>query len=291
LFTQNISPQALACLHKGLKMKICIVWLGLIGGSLAKAIKKHTEHTVIGIENNKDVAALALSQGAVDVIADTPAGADLTFVCLYPEQTVGFIKSADFKRGSTVADVCGVKKYIIENAEADLSQRGVNFVGTHPMAGREFSGFEYSTETLWNGASFIIAETDNSNIRSFNIIEDLPNIIGFTVVEKTTPDIHDRVIAYTSQLAHIVSSAYIKSPSQKNQEGFSAGSYKDLTRVAKLNADMWTPLFLSNKEALSNEIGEIITHLNEYKNAIDGDEYETLHKLLVDGTVIKERDN
>jgi prephenate dehydrogenase len=271
-------------------MKICIVGLGLIGGSLAKAIKKYTEHTVIGIEKDRAVQTLALSQGAVDEIALTPAAADLTFVCLYPEETVRFINEADFKRGSTVSDVCGVKAFITENAEASLELRDVHFVGTHPMAGREFSGYEYSGETLWRGASFIITETANSDIRSVNIVSDLAYSIGFERVVKTTPEEHDRVIAFTSQLAHIVSSAYIKSPSQASQAGFSAGSYKDLTRVAKLNADMWTPLFLSNKTALSNEIGEIIAHLTDYKNAIDTNDRETLHKLLEDGTRIKEND-
>jgi prephenate dehydrogenase len=271
-------------------MKICIVGLGLIGGSLAKAAKQFTEHRVIGIDTDKDVAALAISQGAVDEIADSPEAADLTFVCLYPEQTIGFIKSARFKENSTVADVCGVKRYIIENAEKSLARRGVRFVGTHPMAGREFSGFEYSSETLWRGASFIIAETPESDIRSVNLLSDFAMSIGFERVVKTSPEEHDRVIAYTSQLAHIVSSAYIKSPSQSSQAGFSAGSYKDLTRVAKLNADMWTPLFLSNKNALSFEIGEIIRHLEEYRSSISGGDSETLHKLLVDGTIIKERD-
>jgi prephenate dehydrogenase len=271
-------------------MKICIVGLGLIGGSLAKSIKKFTEHTVIGIDRDNDVKALALSQGAVDEIAETPAAADLTFVCLYPEETVRFIKEANFKRGSTVSDVCGVKAFIADNVEENLENRGVHFVGTHPMAGREFSGYEYGSETLWKGASFIITETDKTDIHSVNIVEDLAYSIGFAFVVKTTAKKHDRVIAYTSQLAHIVSSAYIKSPSQASQAGFSAGSYKDLTRVAKLNADMWTPLFLSNKEALSWEIGEIIAHLTEYKTAIDGYDRETLHKLLEDGTRIKEND-
>ncbi|MDR0991980.1 MAG: prephenate dehydrogenase [Ruminococcus sp.] len=271
-------------------MKICIVGLGLIGGSLAKAAKKYTEHRIIGIDTDKDVAALAISQGAVDEIADSPEAADLTFVCLYPEQTIRFINSAVFKKNSTVADVCGVKRYIIDHTEDNLAKRGVRFVGTHPMAGREFSGFEYSSETLWRGASFIIAETENSDIRSVNLLSDFATSIGFERVVKTTPEDHDRVIAYTSQLAHIVSSAYIKSPSQSEQAGFSAGSYKDLTRVAKLNADMWTPLFLSNKNALTYEIGEIIAHLEEYKKAIKNGETDKLHQLLVDGTILKERD-
>jgi prephenate dehydrogenase len=271
-------------------MKICIVGLGLIGGSLAKAVKKFTEHRVIGIDTDKNVAALAISQGAADEIADSPKEADLTFVCLYPEQTIRFINSADFKKNSTVADVCGVKRYITRNVEENLEKRGVHFVGTHPMAGREFSGFEYSSETLWRGSSFIITETENSDIRSVNLLSDLAMSIGFERVVKTTPDEHDRVIAYTSQLAHIVSSAYIKSPSQRSQAGFSAGSYKDLTRVAKLNADMWTPLFLSNKDALSFEIGEIIKHLEEYKNSIENGESDILHQLLIDGTILKEKD-
>ncbi|MDR0974677.1 MAG: prephenate dehydrogenase/arogenate dehydrogenase family protein [Ruminococcus sp.] len=269
-------------------MKITIVGLGLIGGSLAKTIKKHTNHTVNGIDTNAETIKLALSQGAIDTnIADTSL-ADITFVCLYPEATVDYILEHNFKPASIVSDVCGVKGFITSRVDKALSERGVNFIGTHPMAGREFSGYEYSLDTLFDTASFIITPTENSSEKCVNLMEDLAYAINFKKVVRATPAEHDEIIAYSSQLAHIVSSSYIKSPTHLRQLGFSAGSFLDLTRVAKLNEDMWTPLFLANKDALSGEISEIIKHLEEYKNTIDNTNASELHKLLKAGRILKE---
>jgi prephenate dehydrogenase len=269
-------------------MKITIVGLGLIGGSLAKTIKKYTNHTVNGIDINRETIELALSQGAIDTNIDNTTGADITFVCLYPEATVQYILTHEFKKASVVCDVCGVKRFIIDNTERYLQGQGVHLVATHPMAGREFSGFEYSLDTLFETASFIITPTENSSEKCVNLIEDLAYALHFKKVVRATPDEHDDIIAFTSQLAHIVSSAYIKSPTHLRQLGFSAGSFLDLTRVAKLNEDMWTPLFLANKNALSREIGEIIGHLTEYKECLDKQTPDKLHDLLRDGRILKE---
>jgi prephenate dehydrogenase len=271
-------------------MHINIIGLGLIGGSLAKHIKKHTNHTVNGIDINPETIKLALSQGAVDTAEDSFNTADITFVCLYPEQTADFILAHkdDFKQWSIVCDVCGVKEYITERVDKPLRDAGVNFVGTHPMAGREFAGYEYAQDNLFDEASFIITPTALSSKKCVSIVEDLALSVHFKKVVTATPAEHDNIIAFTSQLAHVVSSAYIKSPTHLKQLGFSAGSFLDLTRVAKLNEDMWTPLFLANKNALSAEIGEIISHLTEYKNAIDTDNAPELHELLKAGRILKE---
>jgi prephenate dehydrogenase len=271
-------------------MKITIVGLGLIGGSLAKHIKKHTDYTVCGLDTNPETIKMALSQGAIDRAVNDVSDADITFVCLYPEQTVKFIleNKEKFKKASVVADVCGVKRYITDRTDKPLFESGVHFVGTHPMAGREFSGFEYSSDNLFDTASFIITPAEYSSAKAVNLIEDLASAIGFAKTVRATPNEHDDIIAFTSQLAHIVSSAYIKSPTHTRQLGFSAGSYLDLTRVAKLNEDMWTPLFLANSGALSHEIGEIISHLTDYKNAIDNGNSSELHDLLRDGRLLKE---
>jgi prephenate dehydrogenase len=271
-------------------MHINIVGLGLIGGSLAKHIKKHTNHTVNGIDTNAETIKLALSQGAIDTAHDDLSTADITFVCLYPEQTANYILTHidSFKKYSIVADVCGVKQYIIDMVDEPLRVKNVNFVGTHPMAGREMSGFEASTDHLFDEASFIITPTKLSSEKCVAIIEDLALDMHFLKTVKATPAEHDEIIAFTSQLAHIVSSSYIKSPTHLRQLGFSAGSFLDLTRVAKLNEDMWTPLFLANKAALSAEIAEIITHLTEYKNAIDTGNYDDLHDYLKAGRILKE---
>jgi prephenate dehydrogenase len=269
-------------------MKITIVGLGLIGGSIAKTIKKHTNHTVNGIDTNPETVELALSQGAIDTNIDDTTSSDITFVCLYPEATVEYITNHEFKKASVVCDVCGVKRYIIDKCEQHLISQGVHLVACHPMAGREFSGFEYSLDTLFDTASFIITPTPLSSEKCVNLIEDLAYALHFKKVVRATPDEHDDIIAFTSQLAHIVSSAYIKSPTHLRQLGFSAGSFLDLTRVAKLNEDMWTPLFIANKDALSREIGEIISHLSEYKECLDNENSTSLHDLLRDGRILKE---
>ena len=156
------------------------------------------------------------------------------------------------------------------------------------MAGREFSGFEYSLDDLFDNASFIMTPTENTPQEEINLIEDLARSIHFKKVVKTTPEEHDRIIAFTSQLAHVVSNAYIKSPTHRQQLGFSAGSFQDLTRVAKLNEDMWTPLFIMNKEPLCFEIDYIMARLAEYRDAIANEDHDRLRQLLRDGRILKE---
>ncbi len=271
-------------------MKIVTVGLGLIGGSLCKAIKKHTNHTVGGIDIDKKTVSMALSQGAIDYEAQDVSQADITIISLFPTTAVEYIlANADkFKKGSIVTDTCGVKEEIVNQVEKVLAEKGVTFIGAHPMAGREFSGFEYSLDNLFDEASFIITKTENTPTKELNLLTDLAASIRFKKVVITTPVEHDTIIAFTSQLAHVVSSAYIKSPTNSKQLGFSAGSFQDLTRVAKLNEDMWTPLFIMNKTALCDEIDYIVSHLLEYRKAIGESDFETLHELLKHGRVIKE---
>ena len=212
-------------------------------------------------------------------------------ICLYPEAICEFVKAnADkFKKGSIVIDTCGVKKAIVDWCTPILEEKGVLFVGTHPMAGREFSGFDYSTDTLFDGASFIVTPTENTPQIAVDLLSTLAGSIGFGKVVEATPEKHDQVIAYTSQLAHVVSNAYVKSPSVLDFNGFSAGSFMDLTRVAKLNEHMWTSLFMCNKEALLNELDQIIGSITEYRDAIRSGDYDTLRGLLRDGRILKEK--
>ena len=271
-------------------MKITVVGLGLIGGSLCKHIKKHTNHIVSGIDIDPETIKMALSQGAIDYEDKLPSDSDITIIGLFPDKCIEYcIKNADvFKKDSIVIDVCGVKKRIIDAVEPVLAKRNVAFVGVHPMAGREFSGFEYSLDNLFDNASFIMTPTENTPRQVINLLEDFAYAIHFKKVVMATAEEHDAIIAFTSQLAHVVSNAYIKSPTHLKQLGFSAGSFQDLTRVAKLNEDMWTPLFLMNKDALCFEIDFIIDRLTEYSNAIKNDDADTLKKLLRDGRILKE---
>ena len=271
-------------------MKIVAVGLGLIGGSMCKTIKKHTNHLVGGIDIDRKVVKMALSQNAIDYEAKDVSEADVTIVSLFPPTIIEFIKeNADvFKEGSIVIDTCGIKKAIVDEVTPILRARDVTFIGVHPMAGREFSGFEYSLDNLFDDASFIMTPLPDTPQEEIHIIEDLANAMHFKKVVKATPEEHDRIIAFTSQLAHVVSNAYIKSPTHQEQLGFSAGSFQDLTRVAKLNENMWTPLFIMNKDALCFEIDYIMDRLKEYRDAIMTENNEVLHDLLRDGRILKE---
>lgn len=276
-------------------MKIGIVGLGLIGGSLAKAIKKNTNEICYGLDIDNAAVTAALSQEAIDA-AITPeelSRCDVVIVSLYPQTTIDFIleNKNNFKKGGIVIDTCGIKGEIVKAVEKPLEECGVRFLGCHPMAGREFSGFDYAVDNLFEKASFIMTPTDCSSMSAVRDISKLAYNIGFAKCVMASPAEHDEVIAFTSQLAHVVSSAYIKSPSLMKQAGFSAGSFKDLTRVAKLNEDMWTTLFMMNKAPLIAEISHIIGCLEDYRKAMQNDDYQRLHDLLKEGRELKELSN
>ncbi|MBQ1536716.1 MAG: prephenate dehydrogenase [Ruminococcus sp.] len=276
-------------------MKIGIAGLGLIGGSMAKAIKKNTDELVYGYDISRGTSAAAIAEEAVDGLIEPEqfCTCDLVIVALHPQQTIDFIleNKDNFKKGSIVIDCCGVKKKIVEAVEKPLDEAGIRFLGCHPMAGREFSGFAYSLDNLFEKASFIMTPTDDTKMSAVKEISAFAYRMGFARCVVSSPEEHDEIIAFTSQLAHIVSSAYIKSPSLEKQAGFSAGSFKDLTRVAKLNADMWTVLFDMNKTALTKELDHIIAALTDYRDCIANGDNERLHKLLEEGSALKEKAN
>jgi prephenate dehydrogenase len=274
-------------------VNIAVVGLGLIGGSFCKAIKKYTDHRIFGIDTDETTLAMALEQGAIhQAIEPKDLGEmDFTIVSLHPRQTIAFIKehARQFKPGSLVADTCGVKQSIVEAVTEPLAQQGVLFVGCHPMAGREFSGFAYSLDNLFDNASFIMTPPPETPAHIIEFFKYFAQKLQFGKIVVSTPEEHDRVIAFTSQLAHVVSNAYIKSPSLEQEAGFSAGSFLDLTRVAKLNEDMWTDLFLMNRKALLFELDTIIEKLGEYRDAMEQDDGERLKQLLRDGRIRKEK--
>lgn len=274
-------------------MNIAVVGLGLIGGSFCKAIKAYTNHTVLGLDISKESTEKALQIGAIDKAISTKDlnQADITIICLYPEQTIEFFKKNHdkFKEQSIVCDACGVKDVIVSKAEEIFEGSSVKFVGLHPMSGREFSGFEYSKEDLYQGSSLVIVNTDKTNKDACLMIEALAMKIGFGKVVYSSAKEHDEIIAFTSQLAHVVSNAYIKSPTAMSEKGFTGGSFQDLTRVAKLNPAMWSELFLLNKEPLLKELDLITEHLNEYKEALLNDDLDGVFKLLKEGSDLKEK--
>lgn len=274
-------------------MNIAVVGLGLIGGSLCKTIKKHTEHACFGLDTNEDVLKEAISSGVIDasLTAEELGRADLSIICLYPEQTIEFILDNlnNFRKGSIVIDVCGVKEAIVSRVTEPLSQAGVYFIGAHPMAGREHSGFSYSLDNLFDNASFIMTPLPDTPKEKVELVREFALSLRFKRVVISTSQEHDRIIAYTSQLAHIVSSAYIKSRTLESVCGFTAGSFQDLTRVARLNEEMWGSLFMLNRGALISEIETIIRHLLEYKTALIKEDQDELKSLLKQGRILKEK--
>ena len=274
-------------------MKIAVVGLGLIGGSICKALKANTFYHIMGMDKDPEVTKKALETGAIDeaITVDKLGEANLTIVALYPVAIVDFIKeNADkFRKGSIVMDICGVKGYIVHTCTPILKEKDVIFIGTHPMAGTEHSGFDYSTADLFNGASFIITPTEDTSQIAVDLVSTLGACMNFGKVVIATPEQHDANIAYTSQLAHVVSNAYVKSPSLLRADGFSAGSFLDLTRVAYLNEEMWSSLFMCNKDALLYEVNNIINSLTEYRDAMVNDDADTLRGLLKDGKERKEK--
>lgn len=274
-------------------MTVGVVGLGLIGGSIAKAIKYNTDNKVIGFDIDENVVLKARLLGAIDeeMTEQKISECDIIITGLYPEATKKYItdNARNFKKGAIVLDTCGVKEYVCEDMYRVARENGFTFIGTHPMAGLHLSGFEHSKVTMFSNASMLLVPSADTGINELEIVRKLFSAIGFTNIQNTTPEEHDRIIAFTSQLAHVVSNAYVKSPSAKLHKGFSAGSYKDLTRVAKLNEVMWTELFLENRENLIFEIDTIIENLTEYSKALKEDNAQELEKLLRDGRICKEQ--
>lgn len=269
-------------------MIIGVVGLGLIGGSLCKAIKAKTTHTVYGFDINQSINSYAVLDKSIDDVltADNIADCDFILLSVYPKATIDYLKqNAEFiNQGTVVIDCGGVKRSICEQCFAVANEHSFVFIGGHPMAGLHQSGFKYSKAELFLGASMILTPQNTDDIALLQKVTEFIKSIGFASVTTTTPENHDRIIAFTSQLAHVVSNAYVKSPQAKVHKGFSAGSYKDLTRVAKLNENMWTELFLENKDNLIFELEHIITALSQYKTALENNDADALKALLKDGS-------
>ena len=273
-------------------MKIAVAGLGLIGGSLAKAFGELPDIEVLGYDIDNATIMRAKLVDAIDGVMDEKniKECDYIFVALYPKATKEFLeKFAPYIRKNTVVvDCAGTKRSVCECGFKIAKENGFCFIGGHPMAGTQFSGFKYSRASLFDKASMILVPDKNEKLEILQEVKELLVKAGFKSVTITSAAEHDRIIAYTSQLAHVVSNAYVKSPNARVHKGFSAGSYRDLTRVARLNSAMWAELFLDNSENIAFEIDTIIEELSKYSKAIKENDRETLTKLLDEGTIIKE---
>lgn len=272
-------------------MKIGIVGLGLIGGSLARAIKANTAHTVWGTDLQRPVVYRAKLLEVIDeeLTEDRVGSCDIVILAIYPRDTVEWVRThaAVIQRGAVVVDCAGVKRAVCEPCWEMAEQNGFTFIGGHPMEGVAKLGFENSRRDMFVNASMILVPHRDLDIETMKKVKDVFDAIGFTRYEIATPEKHDRIIALTSQLAHVVSSAYVKSPTAHEHRGFSAGSFRDMTRVAFLNEAMWAELFLLNREDLHREITGLIGRLQEYDDALTAGDEAKMAELLRQGREIK----
>lgn len=274
-----------------MKQNVGIVGLGLIGASFAKAIRK-TAAVLYGADTNAATLQFALEEHTVDckLTSDNLSEIDILFLALYPDGIMEYMqKNARFmRRGALVCDFCGVKGAIEQKVQPICEAFGLFYIGGHPMAGKERWGYAYSDDTLFEHASMLLTPEVRVSEEDVRSVEDLCFAAGFGRVIRTTAEEHDAIIAYTSQLAHIVSGAYMKSETAEKHDGFSAGSYRDLTRVAKLNENMWTELFLYNGENLVHEIDTVIGHLQDYRTALAKRDEPRLKALIREARERKE---
>ncbi len=274
-------------------MNISIIGLGLIGGSIAKALKKHTNNYITAFDINENVLKKAKSVNLIDDFCDKTllSNSDVVYLCVYPKHAIEFVKKNAhfFKPGCIVTDTSGVKSFICEKLTNIAKNNNFTFIGSHPMAGKEKNGFEASDENLFKGASYIITPIDKEFYGdSINVLENLALKMGFNKISKTTPQEHDEIISFTSQIPHILACSYVLSPQCPKHTGFSAGSYKDVSRVANINENLWAELFLENRESLINEINILVKNINKFKNSIEKNDFEALKHLLRQSRKIKE---
>ena len=273
-------------------MNVGIIGLGLIGGSLAKSIRQHSSHTVLGCDLDPDVVTQALMSGAIEkeLQSEQLGTCGLILVALYPGDCVRYISehAAQFASSALVIDCAGVKRSVFEPILNVSRAHGWTYIGGHPMAGREFSGFGYATGTLFENATMILTPPADIAVETLELAKQFFLESGFKGVRITTPEEHDSMISYTSQLAHIVSGAYVKNPLSALHKGFSAGSFLDMTRVARLNETMWTELFLDNADLLTPALDDLIFRLSQYRKALADEDADALKALLKEGRVMKE---
>ncbi|HIY27440.1 MAG TPA: prephenate dehydrogenase [Firmicutes bacterium] len=270
---------------------ILIVGLGLIGGSIAKALRTFTPHRVLAMDQDPEALDLAMACGAIEgpgYVEDLPQ-VDVLWLCLYPQAAVEFARKygAALREDCIVSDACGIKNAVCPQLMELSRELGFVFVGGHPMAGKERSGFEASEATLFRGASYLLVPCGAPDWAK-DTMKELAMDMGFGRVVETTPEHHDEMIAYTSQLPHALACAYVLSPRCPQHKGFSAGSYRDVSRVARINETLWTELFLDNREALSRELSTLIENLSSIQFALDREDGEALRALLRKGRQVKE---
>ncbi|MDE6019474.1 MAG: prephenate dehydrogenase/arogenate dehydrogenase family protein [Ruminococcus sp.] len=272
-------------------MNILVVGIGLIGGSVCKTLKKKCNYTIHGCDIDETVLKSAMNEGVIDGIGKMEDGIyDICIVCLHQRAAQVCMKQAlpFLKKGSILMDMCGLKGQMVLEFTNACRILGISYVGTHPMAGRERSGYAVSIPDLFENANFIITPTYGTNNEAVEKVSLLAKEMGFGKIVLTTPHRHDDMIAYTSQLAHIVSSAYVKDDCMDDAVSFSGGSFQDMTRVATMDEKMWSSLFMDNRLLLLHHLELLIAHLSEYRMALETQDEMALQLLIADGRRVQE---
>ena len=294
--TAEVAPRNAACRS----MCVGIVGLGLIGGSFARAYRS-LGATVYALDTDRDAMDASMIETVEAPLDDASIpSCDLIILAAYPQaciewleehaEILGRISDPDTSRGPIVIDTAGVKEAVCARAFELARVNGFAFVGTHPMAGTQYSGFAHARADLFRGAPMVLVPPETDDARRLTLLDRAHTLlapVGFGSFSVTSPEEHDRVIAFTSQLAHVVSNAYVKSPTARAHHGFSAGSYRDLTRVAHLNPGMWAELMMDDAKNLSQEIASLIEALDAYRLALDAGDRDRLRMLLAEGDRIK----
>ncbi len=272
-------------------MRILVVGMGLIGGSLCKAIQQSTSHKVYGCDVQQQVLQDALADGTIKGIGSMTDGSyDMILLCLHQRIAISMIYEAlpRIPKGTILVDTCGLKGRMVRDLTYRCSKVGVRYVGTHPMAGREKSGYYASIPDLFQNANLIVTPVDGTDEAALETIKTLAKQIGFGPIVTATPMWHDNMIAYTSQLAHVVSSAYVKDFCMDDALSFSGGSFQDMTRVATMDETMWAALFLDNRDNLLYHLDLLIENLTDYRDALKQRDEERLQYLIAEGRQIQE---
>lgn len=271
---------------------IGVVGLGLMGGSIIKALKRHGCSDLIGIDANQHIFQQARQEGLLhneqNQVTDLLKDATLIILCLTPSETVKFVQTnhGKFRSGSVITDICGIKTSMLDQIQKHL-RKDVDYVPAHPMAGREKGGFDYSQETLFDGCNYIITPLQTNREASIDLVRQLAHALGSSNVFLSSPEQHDHMITYTSQIPHVLSVVYMKEAAGRQPKSFSAGSYKDVSRVASIDGKMWSELFISNRNYLVPEIQLLKEKLSEVEQLIQNGDQANLENYLTEAASIK----
>ena len=265
--------------------KIAVIGLGIIGGSICAALTK-AGFAVDGTDLNETNVSYAIKNGYIQKRAEDLSVYDVVFIAVPPAATISLLESTKFKDGALVSDICGVKE-VIEKA-VYAKPRNYRYVGIHPMAGKETSGIRSASASLFNKANLVIVHAEQTRKEDVEEIKEYAKAMCFGRIVECSAKEHDKKIALTSQLAHIVSNAYVKSAQVKGCDGFTGGSFQDMTRIAGVDEKIWTQLYMHNREYALEELEGLIKHLNVYRDALQNNDENALSDALKEGRLIRE---